>query len=161
MRTEIYWVCSIHKVRVIDGKIWYLLCCVSTLGFRQYSRKPLPVLHCECQVSLSQFYCLPSLMMFTTERYRFMKMRCFSWFIRFYTNKLHTSVLKLLVISSERWRLEIPCMMLLSKKVCCSSIVVPDSNQLRLKYNIGSAILHTKMDWLIKQLFPEPQVIFL
>jgi len=53
------------------------ICCVCTLGFRQYSKKLLLVLCCELQVSLSQLYYLPSLMMFITERYRFMKMRCF------------------------------------------------------------------------------------
>ena len=53
------------------------LCCVCTLGFRQYSRKLLLVSRCELQVILSQLYYLPSLMMFVAERYRFMKLRCF------------------------------------------------------------------------------------
>ena len=53
------------------------LCCVSILGFRQYSRRLLLMLCCDCQVSFSQLYYQPSLMMFTTERYLFMKMRCF------------------------------------------------------------------------------------
>lgn len=53
------------------------LCCVCTLGFRQYSRKLLLVLRCKLQVILSQLYCIPSLMMFITERYCFMQIRCF------------------------------------------------------------------------------------
>lgn len=52
------------------------LCCVCTLGFRQYSRKLLLVSRCEVVVTLSQLYCLPSLVMFITERHHFMKMRC-------------------------------------------------------------------------------------
>jgi hypothetical protein len=47
------------------------LCCICTLGFRQYSRKLLLVSYCEVLVTLSQLYCLPSLMMFIIERHRF------------------------------------------------------------------------------------------
>jgi hypothetical protein len=49
------------------------LCCVCTLGFRQYSRKLLLVLRCELQVILCQLYYLPSLMMFITENKVFQK----------------------------------------------------------------------------------------